>query len=122
MKDNQATTIPHNILAYYQKLEEEHNRNIQVYQSLFDQNPEAVFSLDLNGNFTSANKIMARKAEYSIEEILRLNIKDFVLSEDLNRTNDFFEEAKSGRVAEFEIKVRCASGQILNVFIKVLLK
>ena len=51
MKDNQATTIPHNILAYYQKLEEEHNRNIQVYQSLFDQNPEAVFSIDLNGNW-----------------------------------------------------------------------
>ncbi len=120
MKDNQAMTIPHNILAYYQKLEEEHNRNIQIYQSLFDQNPEAVFSLNLEGNFTSANRIMAKKAEYPIEEILKLNIEHFVIEEDLERTYTFFEEAKNGGVPEFEIKVRCASGHVLDVFIKVL--
>ena len=120
MKDNQATTIPHNILSYYQKIEEGHNRNLQVYQSLFDHNPEAVFSLDLNGNFTSANKVMARKAEYEIEDILKLNFKDLIISEEIEKIESYFDEAKSGGIPEFETRVKTTKGNILDVFVKAL--
>ena len=120
MKDNLEKTIPHNILAYYQKIEEEHNRHIQVYQSLFDHNPEAVFSLDLSGNFTSSNKIMSKKAECEVEDILKLNFADFIVKDDLEKTLAYFEEAKNGGVPEFEIKVNTAKGNLLDVFVKVL--
>jgi PAS domain-containing protein len=38
--------------------------NQQRYQSLFDQNPDGVFSLDFEGKFTSVNMALADILEF----------------------------------------------------------
>lgn len=44
----------------------------QRYRSLFEHNPDAVYSFDVRGNFLSANPALVRLSEYPLEELLRL--------------------------------------------------
>lgn len=92
----------------------------QVYQSLFYQNPAAVFSLNLDGNFTSANNVFAAKAEMSIEEVLQLNFTNFAVANDAEKMYTHFEAAKNGDSQQFEANVVTATGRVLLVAIVVL--
>lgn len=82
----------------------------EIYQSLFYQNPTAVFSLDLEGNFTSANHILALKTECIEEEIMKLHYLDFVHPEDKETTKIHFENTKQGQTQEYAIRILTAKG------------
>lgn len=43
--------------------------NEQVYRSLFDENPDAVFSLDAGGRFTNVNGAFARMVGFTIDDL-----------------------------------------------------
>lgn len=92
----------------------------QVYQSLFYQNPAAVFSLDLDGNFTSANNVFAEKTEMFVEEVLTLNFTHFAIANDASTMQMHFEAAKNGNTQQFEANVVTATGRVLLVAITVL--
>jgi len=55
----------------------------QEYKSLFDQNPDAVFSLDLQGRFTNVNKGLADLTGLSASEMRGMDFLDFVHPDDL---------------------------------------
>ncbi|MFP5042199.1 PAS domain S-box protein [Parasediminibacterium sp. JCM 36343] len=86
-----------------------------AYESLFYQNTAAVFSLDLEGNFTSANKVLTEKAECNIEAILKMHFVDFVYPQDLAQTIANFQFAKQGIAKEFEIRIVTATKKILSI-------
>ncbi|MES2727812.1 MAG: PAS domain S-box protein [Bacteroidota bacterium] len=77
----------------------------QEYKSLYEQNPAAVFSVNLEGEFISANDVFAQKADCTKEEILNSNFNKFIHQDDLVRVSTYFDDAKKGAVSEAEIRI-----------------
>lgn len=97
------------------KLEQELAVNKDIYQSLFYQNPAAVFSLDMEGHLTSSNHILSLKSGCSEAELLQMHYSSFVHPEDLNETNQHFENTKLGISQEYEIRIITPNGTLLYV-------
>ena len=66
-------------------IEEEH-----YYKSLFENNNDAAYSFDLQGNFLSCNAALEEMFGYSKEELLKVNFKHLVEPRSLHKTQDFF--------------------------------
>ena len=66
-------------------IEEEH-----YYKSLFENNNDAAYSFDLEGNFLSCNAALEGMFGYSKEELLNFNFKHLVEPGSLKKTQDFF--------------------------------
>jgi diguanylate cyclase (GGDEF)-like protein/PAS domain S-box-containing protein len=64
----------------------------QYYRSLFDNNPDAVYSLDLQGNFLSCNSALEDLLGYLREELLNVTFEHLVEPRSLQKTQDFFVE------------------------------
>jgi PAS domain S-box-containing protein len=92
-------------------------KNEQAFKSLFEQNPDPVFSLDRHGNFTSANAAAIQLAECSEEELLSRNFASFCNPKDLERIEAKFSSAQQGASYNFEIGITTAKGnrRYLNV-------
>lgn len=82
----------------------------QEFFSLFDQNPDPVFSMDLQGNFTHVNEATALLAECSQEELLSRNFASFCDPDDLIRILNRFAEAKKGVSFHFETGIITTRG------------
>jgi len=78
------------------KMEEAIRRNEVQYQSLIKYNPDAVFGVDLEGNFTIINESCTRITGYSEEEFLRMSFHSIVVEEDLEKAMDSFEKTLLG--------------------------
>ena len=76
--------------------------NEQRYRSLFEHNPDAVYSLDLEGNFLSANAACETLTGYPVEELLRMSFVPLVAPEELERTLRMFERAVRGEPRNYE--------------------
>ncbi|NHN29629.1 EAL domain-containing protein [Paenibacillus agricola] len=66
------------------------NEEEQYYKSLFDNNPDAVFSFDLRGNFLSCNSALEENFGYSKDELLNVNFERLVEPESLQNTQKYF--------------------------------
>ncbi|WP_456272706.1 putative bifunctional diguanylate cyclase/phosphodiesterase [Bacillus sp. AK031] len=89
----------------------------QHFQSLFDHNPDAVFSFDLNGAFTTVNKIAEHITGYSEAELLTMSFQDIVSPSQLHGTLQHFELAKNGEPQQMELSIitKDQSVRFLNV-------
>ncbi|HEY0900270.1 MAG TPA: PAS domain-containing protein, partial [Sphingobacteriaceae bacterium] len=103
--------------ATEKKTSEELLRSQEHYHSLFNNNPDAVFSFDLNGYFLSANQALTRMAECSMEEIMELTFVPFIDPQDLDRVFSHFERAGTGEIQNYNTRVITARGNriIINV-------
>lgn len=79
-----AATLEKNI----QLIEESELR----YKSLFDNNHDAVFSLDLEGRFTEANTVCQKISGYSKEEMLSSSFQARIVEEDYERAMYYFHK------------------------------
>jgi PAS domain S-box-containing protein len=84
---------------------------------LFQDHPDAVFTLDLEGNFLSVNKNLIRISEYTEAELIGMSFRPFVAEEDLQLVSDNFQIAKTGDIRNFDARVISRSGKryILNI-------
>ena len=84
---------------------------------LFQDHPDAVFTLDLEGNFLSVNKNMIRISEHSEAELLGMSFHPFVAEEDLQMVSENFVVAKTGDIRNFDARVTSRTGKryILNI-------
>ena len=88
---------------------EQHNR------SLFSYNPEAVFTLDLEGNFMSLNRAGADLIGYDELEVLGQNYEMVVAEPDRERTLAHFEATKTGKPQRYEIKIFNRKGELRDL-------
>ncbi len=79
-----------------QRLRRELEYNKQVYSNLFYNNPDAVFSFDLEGNFVDANAQSALLAETTHEELMKMHFLPFIEKEDHERVLENFYKARLG--------------------------
>ncbi|KAB2330334.1 PAS domain-containing sensor histidine kinase [Bacillus mesophilum] len=89
------------------------SQNEQHYKSLFEHNPNAVFSFDLEGNYLSVNTAMVKMLGYSEQELLLKTFIPLVAEEDLDKTMDYYKRAANGTTQNYEIKCLHKNGDIV---------
>lgn len=89
----------------------------QRYRSLFDHNPDPVYSFDLEGTLISANAALSRMTGYSIEEILGMSYTEVVVPEDMPRVREHFREAAAGTPQEYECRALRRDGSPVDIHV-----
>ncbi|WP_172196851.1 PAS domain S-box protein [Saccharibacillus qingshengii] len=95
------------------KLQESEER----YRSLFDYNPSGVYSLSLEGIYTSCNDSMADLLGLGKEELIGKSYRSVIRDENLARTNRHFEAACRGIPQNYEAEIERATGEKLELHI-----
>jgi PAS domain S-box-containing protein len=90
-----------------QRLEESEQR----YRSLFDHNPDAVFSFDLEGHFLSANPACEALSGYTPADLLGTSFAPLIVPEDLEGTFANFRRAAEGTATRYDVRLRHRSGR-----------
>ncbi|WHX98647.1 bifunctional diguanylate cyclase/phosphodiesterase [Neobacillus sp. DY30] len=87
------------IMSSHLRRNSRNNTNIQLneqyYKSLFEENPDAIFIFDLNGNFLVANKAVSLYG-YTAEELINKPFTGYILPKDLEKVMAHFFQAVEG--------------------------
>ncbi|MFD1032295.1 sensor domain-containing protein [Metaplanococcus flavidus] len=75
------------------------------YNSLFFENPDAIFSFDMEGNFTNVNPGALVLSEYSYDELMKMSFMPMIVPEHLDKALHYFGEALNGNTNCFEINL-----------------
>lgn len=98
-----------------ERLRREHNE--QHYRSLFVHNPDAVFTLDLEGRFIQLNQAGCRVIQYEEHEVVGQHYEMVVPEEERADTLRHFEAARSGQPQQYEITIHNRQGD--KVFLDI---
>ena len=82
----------------------------QQLNKFIEENIDALFSLDLNGYFTSANPKLIASAEVSLEELLKMSFQKFCSPKHRERINSNFQKTIKGKATKFEAEFFSAKG------------
>ncbi|MEB3101742.1 PAS domain S-box protein [Ferviditalea candida] len=75
------------------------------YRSLFEHNPDMVFSLDPNGNFISVNTSGFRISGYPVEELYQKSFISLVVTKDARRISQYLKRAIQGQPQNYETAI-----------------
>lgn len=89
----------------------------QRYQSLFDRNPDIVFTLDLSGKITSVNPMLEKLLGYSPVSILDVNLFEYVISTGKQEAIHHIEQALRGNPQQFTVGFLTKEGTSRDLFI-----
>ncbi|WP_176215098.1 EAL domain-containing protein [Cytobacillus gottheilii] len=108
-----------NQLIYQHRLVENQNMklniNEQQYRSLFQYNPDAIFILDLEGNFKEVNPSVPHLTGYTLEEILQLKIADLLYRDETEKLKSFIYETLKGSSVCFETFILTKHKEVVNL-------
>lgn len=105
--------IVHDITERVQALEKKLETE-KFYRALFEQSPDAVFILDLDGRHIGANQRAAEMLGYSPEEIIELSVWD--ISAQVDESMDVLNRILSGeQIPPYERSFRKKNGESLPV-------
>lgn len=85
------------------------------FKSLFFNNPDAIFTFDLQGNFIETNLSCELLTGYSTQELIHSSFVPLVIPEDLEQVFNNFEEAKQGIPKNYEVTITCKDGKQRNL-------
>ncbi|MBY6064463.1 EAL domain-containing protein [Pseudidiomarina sediminum] len=86
-------------------------RSEQRHRSLFSYNPEAVFTLDLEGRFVSVNRAGEGLTGYDEQSMLGQHYELVVAAADRARTMTHFKAAKAGKPQRYEVTIHNREGE-----------
>jgi PAS domain S-box-containing protein len=89
----------------------------QHFRSLFDQNPDAVFSFDLQGYFVSANAACYRLTGYEPGSFVGQPFEPLVWPDDLDASRANFLSAASGTPQRWEVSIRHRDGRRIRLHV-----
>lgn len=109
----------------YQQEQLEYKNNIltineQHYRSLFENNPDAVFTLDLAGNFIAVNASVLPLTNLTLEELLQLTLMDLLVEEEKNKMLLILKDVYKGSNASFETIMRTKGDKTVNLKVTAL--
>ncbi|HZG58466.1 PAS domain S-box protein [Paenibacillus sp.] len=84
--------------------ERELRESQQLYKSLFDHNPDGVYTLDREGNFKSFNTAVPSILGFEAEDLHDMSFVPFIHPDDLPATMEHFAAALQGEVQQYEIR------------------
>ncbi|GGJ57092.1 diguanylate cyclase (GGDEF)-like protein/PAS domain S-box-containing protein [Anoxybacillus voinovskiensis] len=87
----------------------------QHYQSLFEYNKDAVFSLHLDGTFFAVNRAAAQLTGYPRHELLKITLHDLVVPDDLPKVLDVLTDTANGYSRHLDFRLRHKNGTVLYI-------
>jgi PAS domain S-box-containing protein len=87
----------------------------EKYRSLVEQAPDAIIISAPDGQVITANTSAGRISEYSDAELLRMNIADFFVKEDIAKNTSQFNGLSKGKTITAERLMKTKSGRIVNL-------
>lgn len=84
----------------------------QRFNALYERNPDAVFALDLNGEFVRVNQAVLDILQAHREQVIHQHFGQFVISDDLSSAKQFFKRVLAGETVRYEIRVKDSHGSI----------
>lgn len=85
------------------------------YRSLFDHNPNAVFSMDLGGRFTTANPAAQRVSGYAEDELQGMTFTEMLPPQALESTVEAFVKIVGRRPQRFEVGFLHKDGRLVDL-------
>jgi PAS domain S-box-containing protein len=85
------------------------------YSSIFEYHPDAVYSFDLQGNFTSVNQAGTRLTGYSKEELLSMSFVPLIAADQLSKCLQFFEKVLKGETHYYNAAIIDKHGHRIEV-------
>ncbi len=83
----------------------------QRYNSLFEQNPNLVYSVDVFGKITSVNPALKPLLGYRPDEVMGNYSLDFVAQSDFSKTKEKFNQALRGQAQSYDVHLIHKSGE-----------
>jgi PAS domain S-box-containing protein len=90
----------------------------QEFRSLFEENPDAVFTLDVLGRFTRVNKSFLNMVGYTAEELLGMDFRKFLTTNEAERVYQHFLSALERRVQRYETEFVNNAGRKYTLDVK----
>jgi PAS domain S-box-containing protein len=97
------------------KAEQAIKESEEKYRSLVEQASDAIYIADTGGRLLTVNSSACKLTHYSEEEILKMNIYDFVFAEDIQKSPFRFDEIKQGKTVVIERIFKGKGGLVVNV-------
>lgn len=97
------------------KAEKKLKQSEERFKSLFTHNPNAVYSLDEDGNFLTSNKALEELLGYSAEEMQSISFEPLVHPEDREFVQKKFKRAVQGDPQTYEARGIQRNGNIVEV-------
>src|SRR5262249_31667247 len=92
-------------LARLQRARDEAEQAQQQYMSLFEQNPDGVFSLDLQHRRVSVNQACQRLFGYDGDELIGGSVKPLIVTDDRELMIEQLRLVERGKPRDFEVSV-----------------
>lgn len=99
------------LLHKYQDKAEQLDISEQRYKSLFDYHPDAVYSLDLDGRFESANPSSSMLFGYEKNELIGLSSSAFIEKDMQQQAAHYLANALRGQPQSYEVPMRSRFGE-----------
>nr|WP_275581950.1 EAL domain-containing protein [Brevibacillus fulvus] len=90
----------------------------QRLRSLFDHNPDAVFTVDLNGRFITMNSEVMRLSGFEREEVLGMTFLQVARDEDRSKLLYHFAKAIQGEIQNFETVIIQKNGEPIDLEVR----
>ncbi len=87
----------------------------QRYKSLFDHNPAAVYSMNLEGDYLTANTNLENITGYTLEELIGMHWGPIVHPQDLPKTLQHFDLAKRGEPQSYDLTIIHKNGHPVRI-------
>ncbi|QYR23307.1 PAS domain S-box protein [Paenibacillus sp. sptzw28] len=88
----------------------------QRYKSFAGNHPDGICSIDTKGRFTCVNPAYERLTGYSRSELLRMDYRDILIPEDVERMRAIYGEAAGDAFPDrIEVRIRTKEGRIVYV-------
>ena len=114
---HKLTIAAHRDITARKQMEKFLIANEARYRSLFEHNPVAVYSVDRQGRFTSANAAAMRLTGYSEEEALTLSMADVVAADYIDTMRAHFQDSLRGEPQSYESAINAKDGQRIDIYI-----
>jgi diguanylate cyclase (GGDEF)-like protein/PAS domain S-box-containing protein len=94
---------------------EERDQTFHALKSLFENNPDASYELDIKGHFIHVNEAVVKITGFSRYELLQMSFFPLINHDDLDRMKLYLEEVIQGRKLNFELTIIHKNGHDIEL-------
>ncbi|MBS1734941.1 MAG: PAS domain S-box protein [Bacteroidetes bacterium] len=95
--------------------QEELKRSEEKYRTLVEQASDAIYITSIDGRILTVNPSACKLSGYTEEEIMKMNVMDFIFTEDLEKNPFRISELREGKTVVVERRFKVKDNRILHV-------
>ncbi|MEK4344768.1 PAS domain-containing protein [Paenibacillus sp. FSL P4-0184] len=115
ISENSLDLISRHAVEERKQFEFKLQENEQRYKSLFEYNPSAVYSMNLQGDYLTANANLEKLTGYSLEELIGMYFGPVVHEKDMEKTLYHFNLAAKGYPQSYDLTLIHKEGHLVEI-------